>query len=88
MSVRVATTTNLAALSGLLTVDGITVVAGDLVLVKNQTTGTQNGVYVADSSSWSRSAILAVGVSAVGVVYMAKRVLYVRVIQRSLVQIR
>ena len=69
MSVRVATTTNLAALSGLLTVDGITVVAGDLVLVKNQTTGTQNGVYVADSSSWSRSAILAVGVSAVGVVY-------------------
>ena len=69
MSVRVATTTNLAALSGLLTVDGITVVAGDLVLVKNQTTGTQNGVYVADSSAWSRSAILAVGVSAVGVVY-------------------
>lgn len=69
MSVRVATTTNLAALSGLLTVDGITVVAGDLVLVKNQTTGTQNGVYVAASSAWSRSAILAVGVSAVGVVY-------------------
>lgn len=58
-AVRVATTTaggNIAALSGLLTVDGVTVVAGDRVLVKDQTTASQNGIYVASASAWSRAA--------------------------------
>lgn len=54
-SVRVATTVNLAALSGLLTVDGVTVANGDRVLVKDQTTQTGNGVYVAASGAWARS---------------------------------
>jgi hypothetical protein len=54
-SVRCATTANIATLSGLLTVDGITVVAGDRVLVKNQSTQSQNGIYVASASAWSRS---------------------------------
>lgn len=54
-SVRVATTANLAALSGLLTIDGITLVANDRVLVKNQTTASANGIYVAASGAWSRS---------------------------------
>jgi|GEM_PF-6669155 len=53
--VRVATTANIA-LSGLQTIDGIVLVAGDRVLVKNQTTGSQNGIYVAASGSWSRAA--------------------------------
>lgn len=52
--VRVATTTNIA-LSGLITVDGVTVVAGDRVLVKNQTTASQNGIYIASSGTWSRA---------------------------------
>jgi len=53
-SVRVATTANIT-LSGTQTIDGISVVAGDRVLVKNQTTGSQNGIYVAASSSWTRA---------------------------------
>ena len=53
-SVRVATTANIT-LSGLQTIDGVTLVAGDRVLVKDQTTGSQNGIYVAASGSWSRS---------------------------------
>jgi len=54
-NVRCATTANLAALSGLLTIDGITVVANDRVLVKNQTTASANGIYVAASGAWTRS---------------------------------
>lgn len=52
---RVATTANIT-LSGLQTIDGIALTTGDRVLVKNQTTGSQNGMYVAASGSWSRSA--------------------------------
>lgn len=51
---RVATTANIT-LSGLLTIDGITLVAWDRVLVKNQTTASANGIYVAASGAWSRS---------------------------------
>lgn len=54
-SCRVATTANLVALSGLLTVDGVTLVAGDRVLVKNQSTGSQNGIYVVAAGAWSRA---------------------------------
>lgn len=53
-SVRCATTANIT-LSGLQTIDGITVVAGDRVLVKDQTTASQNGIYLANSSTWTRS---------------------------------
>jgi hypothetical protein len=52
----VATTANIATLSGLLTVDGITVAAGDRVLVKNQTAQADNGIYVASATAWARSA--------------------------------
>lgn len=52
--VKAATTGNIT-LSGLLTIDGITLVNGDRVLVKDQTTNTQNGVYVAASGAWTRA---------------------------------
>lgn len=53
-TVRAATTTNIT-LSGNQTVDGITLANGDRVLVKNQTTASQNGIYSVNSSgSWSR----------------------------------
>lgn len=52
---RVATTANLAALSGLLTVDGVTVAANDRVLVKDQTTASANGIYLAASGAWTRA---------------------------------
>jgi phage-related tail fiber protein len=51
-----ASTANITTLSGLLTIDGITLQAGDRVLVKNQTAAQNNGIYVASASAWSRSA--------------------------------
>jgi hypothetical protein len=55
-SVRVASTANVASITGLLVVDGVTTVAGDRVLLKNQTTASQNGIYVAAAAAWARSA--------------------------------
>lgn len=55
-SVRAASTVNIATLSGLLTVDGVTLVVGNRVLVKNQTTASTNGLYVAASGAWTRAA--------------------------------
>ena len=54
-SVHVATTANLASLSGLLTIDGHTVEVGQRVLVKNQSTASANGIYLAAESTWSRA---------------------------------
>ena len=54
-SCRVATTANIT-LSGLQTIDGVVLSAGDRVLVKNQTNGAQNGIYTAASGAWSRAA--------------------------------
>lgn len=51
---RVATTANIT-LSGEQTIDGVAVVAGDRVLVKDQTTATENGIYVAATSTWTRA---------------------------------
>ena len=53
-AVAVATTANIA-LSGIQTIDGVAVVAGNRVLVKNQTTATANGVYLAATGAWART---------------------------------
>ena len=53
-AVRCATTANIT-LSGTQTIDGIAVVAGDRVLVKDQTTASQNGIYVVAAGAWTRS---------------------------------
>ena len=53
-SVKAATTANIT-LSGAQTIDGIALVAGDRCLVKNQTTTSQNGIYVVAASTWSRA---------------------------------
>jgi hypothetical protein len=53
-SCRVATTENIT-LSGTQTIDGIAVIAGDRVLVKNQSTASENGIWVVSASAWSRS---------------------------------
>ena len=55
MIMRVATTANIA-LTGTQTIDGVAVVAGDRVLVKNQTNGAENGIYVAAAGAWARAA--------------------------------
>ena len=53
-SVRVATTANIT-LTGLLTIDGIVLVAGDRVLVKNQVAAKDNGLYIVAAGAWSRA---------------------------------
>ncbi len=53
-SCRVSTTANIT-LSGTQTIDGVAVIAGDRVLVKNQTTGANNGIYDVAAGSWTRS---------------------------------
>jgi hypothetical protein len=38
-----------------MTIDGVALIAGDRVLVKDQTTPGQNGVYVVAASTWARA---------------------------------
>jgi hypothetical protein len=52
-SVKVATTTNgtlSTAYANAQTVDGVTLVTGDRILIKNQTTGSENGIYTVNAS--------------------------------------
>ena len=53
-SCTVATTANVT-LSGEQTIDGV-LTSTDRVLVKNQTSGAENGIYVSASGAWARSA--------------------------------
>lgn len=53
-SVKVATTENIT-LSGTQTVDGVALSVGDRVLVKNQTSGSTNGLYTVASGEWVRT---------------------------------
>ncbi len=53
-SVRVATTANIG-LATALTIDGVELAVGDRVLVKNQDTAANNGIYVVANGSWARA---------------------------------
>jgi hypothetical protein len=53
-SCLVATTANIT-LSAPQTIDGVAVVAGDRVLVKNQTLSQNNGIYLVAASTWTRA---------------------------------
>ena len=46
--------TNVAALTGLQTINGVTLTDGDIAFLPNQTTGTQNGPWVARATAWTR----------------------------------
>lgn len=52
--VKAVSSANLT-LSGEQTVNGVAVVDGDRVLVKDQNTGSENGIYVVSTGSWSRA---------------------------------
>ncbi|NOX55577.1 MAG: hypothetical protein GXP27_14290 [Planctomycetes bacterium] len=68
-AVRVATTADIT-LSGLQTIDGVSVQAGDRVLVKDDadpsSPGVANGIWVAASGAWSRADDMPAGASAAG----------------------
>jgi uncharacterized cupin superfamily protein len=51
---KAATTVNIT-LYGEQTIDGVAIVTGDRVLVKNQTAAYENGIYVCDTGQWRRS---------------------------------
>jgi hypothetical protein len=53
-AVKCATTVTIT-LSGLQTIDGYTTLAGDRVLVKNESSSPTNGIYIADSGAWTRA---------------------------------
>jgi len=50
----VASTTNVA-LSGLQTIDGVSVVSGSRVLLTSQADASENGIWVASENAWSRA---------------------------------
>lgn len=55
-SVRVTTSSDIdLTTGGLLTIDSVTTVAGDRVLVKGQTNKSQNGIYIVAAGAWARS---------------------------------
>ena len=61
-AVKVTTTTNIT-LNGTQIIDGIAVVIDDRVLVKNQTTASENGIYLVKSGTWVRASDLDTGLS-------------------------
>ena len=63
--VRSATAANIV-LSGLQAIDGVALVAADRVLVKNQATASENGIYLAAVGAWARSTDLDVAAEALG----------------------
>lgn len=50
-----AATTAAITRSGEQTIDGVSCVTGDRVLVKDQSSGVENGIYVVDTGAWSRA---------------------------------
>jgi hypothetical protein len=60
-TVKVASIEGNLVLSGLQTIDGIALSAGDKVLAASQTTGSQNGIYAVAAGAWVKDADLPVG---------------------------
>lgn len=59
-SVRAASTANVTVASALIngsTMDGVTLATGDRVLLKNQTTGSENGIYIVAASGAASRAV-------------------------------
>ena len=52
--VRVASTANLT-LSGEQTIDAVAAVDGDRILAKDQSTGSENGIYIVRTGAWERA---------------------------------
>jgi len=62
--VRALSDTNVGSLSGTTTVDSVSLVADDRVLLTNQTTATQNGIWVVKAGAWQRPDDFGIGQSA------------------------
>ena len=53
--VRIIATSDVATLSGEQTVDGYSLLEGHRVLLTNQTTGTEMGIWVVHTGAWTRA---------------------------------
>jgi hypothetical protein len=62
-----AATTGAVTLSGLQTVDGVVLLERDLILVKNQASAIDNGIYLVAATAWTRAQDLIALTSATGV---------------------
>ena len=60
--VLIASTANITTLSGEQTIDGV-LTSASRILLKNQTTATQNGIYTTSSGAWSRVTDFTTGAS-------------------------
>jgi len=69
--VRVASTANVTTLSGPQTVNGVALIAGQRIGLKNQTTSINNGVWVVNAGAWTRPTDFAVGFDASGFIFVA-----------------
>jgi hypothetical protein len=67
-AVRAASTANIT-LSGLQTVDGVALVAGDRFLAKDQSAGATNGAYLVSASAWTRTTDMDTGAKAVAATF-------------------
>jgi hypothetical protein len=67
-AVQAATTTNIAVFppTGASTIDGVTLNTGDRVLVKDQTTASENGIWLVNAGAWTRTDDAASGTQATG----------------------
>lgn len=65
-SVRAIATANVTSLSGPQTIDTVSLVAGDRVLLIAQTTTTQDGIYVVAAGAWTRATDFAIGSTVAG----------------------
>lgn len=64
---------NVASLSGTTTIDGVSLVAGNRVLLTAQTTASQNGIFVIQAGAWTRPNDFPVGGSAAGAIVQVDR---------------
>lgn len=69
-SVAAASTANVASLSGETTIDGVTTLTSR-VLLKNQSTASQNGIYVTAAGAWSRATDSDVGTEMPGGIFVS-----------------
>lgn len=69
---RVASTANVSVSSAPSTIDGVTLTAGDRILLKNQTAGAENGIYVfsAAAAALTRATDMATWAEVVGAVLL------------------
>jgi hypothetical protein len=89
-SVRVATTANITISTDLNvgdTIDGVTLADGDRVLVKDQSTASENGIYVAGSSPARSETQILQQKLLQGCLYLLKKVLLVQTMDMFLQQI-